>query len=211
MRRLIAFLAVFLLAAAWAGSPAPTKAACASTATLEQSAQEPGVAIFTGRATGVTPVSGDVVFAVDRWFHGPHAARVVSLLAPYAFIVEPPTAGVIRATLANVTSGEAITLVRDQPVLMVAAWVPESGAWGTQACSLAGVPLDSAEGRAALAAAVASFGAGLPAAEVPSTDAIDPGRSGTAAAPGGATDWRPLILVLALVAGFVLARRRIAG
>ena len=146
MRRLFASLAVLLLAALWAGSPAPGKAACASTATLEQSAQEPGVAIFTGRATGVTPGSGDVVFAVDRWFDGPHAARVASLLAPYAYIVEPPTAGVIRATLANVTSGEAISLVRDQQVLMVAVWVPGSEAWATQACSIAGVPLDSAEG-----------------------------------------------------------------
>ena len=211
MRRVAVSLAILLLAAAWAGSPAPAKAACASTATLEQSAQEPGVAIFTGRATGQMPDSGDVVFAVDRWFDGPHAARVVSLLAAYAYIVEPPTAGVMRATLANVTSGEAISLIRDQPVLMVAAWVPESGAWGTQACSLAGVPLDSAEGRAAVAAAVALFGPGLPAAELLSTDTIDPGSSGTSAAPAGGSDWWPLLLVCALVAGFVLARRQIAG
>ena len=129
----------------------------------------------------------------------------------YAYVVEPPTAGVIQATLAKTVSGDAIHLVRDQPVLMVAAWDPASGAFGAQACGLAGVPLDSAEGRAALAAAVALFGAGRPAVELPSTDTLDPGRSGTAAAPGGASDWRPIVLVVALGAGFVLARRRIAG
>lgn len=211
MRRAAISLAILLFAAAWAGSPTPGKASCASTATLEQSAQDPGVAIFTGRATGETPESGDVEFAVDRWFHGPHPARVVRLLAPYANVVEAPTAGVIRATLASVTSGDAISLVRDQPVLMVAAWFPESGGFATQACSIAGVPLDSAEGRAALAAAVALFGSGLPAAELPSTDALDPGMTGTAAAAGGAGDSRPIVLGFALVAGFVLARRRVAG
>ncbi|MCJ7709203.1 MAG: hypothetical protein MUQ32_00070, partial [Chloroflexi bacterium] len=130
---------------------------------------------------------------------------------PYANVVEPPTAGVIRATLASVTSGDAISLVRDQPVLMVAAWFPESGGFATQACSIAGVPLDSAEGRAALAEAVALFGPGLPAAELPATDTVNPGRGGTAAAAGSAGDWRPIVLVFAFVAGFVLARRRVAG
>jgi len=157
------------------------------------------------------PESGDVVFAVDRWFHGPHAARVVHLLAPHAYVVEPPTAGVIQATLAMTTSGDAVQLVRDQPVLMVAAWDPASGAFGAQACGLAGVPLDSAEGRTALAAAVAFFGPGRPAVKLPSTDTLDPGTTTTAAAPGGASEWRPLILVFALGAGLVLFRRRIAG
>jgi hypothetical protein len=157
------------------------------------------------------PESGDVVFAVDRWFHGPHAARAVHLLAPYAYVVEPPTAGVIPATLARTTSGEAISLVRDQPVLLVATWDSESEAFVPTACSIAGVSLDSPEGREALAAAVALFGPGRPAVELPSTDALDPGRSGTATAPGGVSDWRPVVLVFALGAGFVLARRRIAG
>jgi hypothetical protein len=113
--------------------------------------------------------------------------------------------------LAKTVSGDAIQLVRDQPVLMVAAWDTASGAFGAQACGLAGVPLDSAEGRTALAAAVALFGPGRPAVNPPSTDALDPGRSGTAAAAGGGSDWQPMVLVLALGAGFVLARRRIAG
>jgi hypothetical protein len=210
MRRLIASLTIFVVVAVWAGAPPAGKASCASTATLEQSAQVPGTAIFTGRATGEMPESGDVVFAVDLWFHGPHAARVVRLLAPYAYVVEPPTAGVIRATLAKTVSGDAISLVRDQPVLMIAAWDPESGGFGTQACGLAGVPLDSAEGRAALVAAVALFGPGLPAAEPAATDAVDPGAAETAATPAGTNDWWPLVLAFVLAASVVLLRRRIA-
>jgi hypothetical protein len=118
---------------------------------------------------------------------------------------------VIRATLAKTVSGDAIQLVRDQPVLMVAAWDAARGAFGAQACSIAGVSLDSPEGREALRAAVALFGPGRPAVDLPSTDTLDPDRSGTAAAAGGASDWRPIVLVFALGAGFVLARRRIAG
>jgi hypothetical protein len=117
---------------------------------------------------------------------------------------------VIRATLASVISGDAISLVRDQPVLMVATWDPESGAFGTQACSIAGVPLEGAEGRAAVAAAVALFGPGLAASSLPSTDTLDPGPSGTATAPGRASDWRPIVLLCALGAGFALGRRRLA-
>ena len=211
MRRAAVSLAILLFAAAWAGSPVPGKAACASTSTLEQSAQLPGAAIFTGRATGAMPESGDVVFAVDRWFHGPHAARVVRLLAPYAYVVEPPTAGVIRATLAKVISGEAISLVRDQPVLMVATWVPESGEFGTQPCSIAGLPLDSAEGRAAIAEAVALFGPDMPAAGISSTDALDAGTPDPAAGSGTTNSWPTLILGVALMGGLVLARRRMAG
>ncbi len=164
-----------------------------------------------GRATGEMPESGDVVFAVDRWFHGPHAARVVRLLDSSAYVVEPPTAGVIQATLAKTVSGDAIQLVRDQPVLMVAAWDPASGMFGAQACGLAGVPLDSAEGPSTISAAVAFFGPGRPAVKLPSTDTLDPGRTRTSAAPGGASDWRPIVLLFALGAGFLLARRRIAG
>jgi hypothetical protein len=45
-------------------------------------------------------------------------AGVVRLLAPYAYVVEPPTAGVIRATLAKTVSGDAISLVRfSRPLL----------------------------------------------------------------------------------------------
>jgi hypothetical protein len=211
MRRLTVSLAILVSAAGWAGAPSSAQASCASTATLEQSAQNTSVAIFTGRATREMPESGDVVFAVDRWFHGPHAARVVRLLDSSAYVVEPPTAGVIRATLAKTVSGDAILLVRDQPVLMVAAWDPASGAFGAQACGLAGVPLDSAEGRTALAAAVALFGPGRPAVNLPATDALDPGPIDTPVAPVGVHDFWPLVVASALAAGFVLARRRIAG
>ena len=211
VRRLTLSLVIFVLAAAWAGSPTAAKASCASIATLEQSAQDPSVAIFAGRATGEMPESGDVVFAVDRWFHGPRAARVVRLLDSSAYVVEPPTAGVIQATLAKTVSGDAIQLVRDQQVLMVAAWDPASGGFGAQVCGLAGVPLDSAEGPSALAAAVALFGPGRPAVKLPSTDTLDLDGSSTAAAAGSASDWRPIVLLFALGAGLLLARRRIAG
>lgn len=211
MRRVAVSLAILLAAAAWAGSPTPGVASCAGAATLEQSAQEAGVAVFTGHATRELPESGDVVFVVDLWFEGPHAGRVVRLLDSSASMVEPPTAGLITATLARTTSGEAISLVRDEPVLLVATWDSESGAFVPTACSIAGVSLDSPEGREALGAAVALFGPGRPAVELPSTDALGPGRSGAAVAPGGASDWRPIVLVFALGAGFVLARRRIAG
>jgi hypothetical protein len=209
MRRAAVSLAILLVAAAWAGSPTPGMASCAGAATLEQSAQEAGVAVFTGHATRERPESGDVVFVVDRWFEGPHAGRVVHLLDSSASMVEPPTVGLIPATLAKTTSGEAISLVRDEPVLLVATWDSESETFVPTACSIAGVALDSPEGRTALAAAVALFGPGRPAVELPSTDALDPGATTTAATAGGASDWRAIVL-LALGAGLVLVRRRIA-
>ena len=212
VRRLTLSLVIFVLAAAWAGSPTAAKASCASIATLEQSAQDPGVAIFAGRATGEMPESGDVVFAVDRWFHGPHAAREVRLLALVRLRRrtadrrgDPGHAGTGRPRARPSHSSET------SRSCMVAARDPASGAFGPQACGLAGVPLDSPEGREALGAAVALFGPGRPAVELPSTDALDPGTTTTAAAPGGASDWRPVVLVFALGAGLVLARRRIAG
>jgi hypothetical protein len=137
-------------------------------------------------------------------------AGVVRLLAPYPYLVEPPAAGVIRATLAKTVSGDAIPLVRDQPVLMIAVWDPGSGGFGTQGCGLAGVPLDSAEGRAALVAAAALFGPDRLAVEPAATDALDPDAAETAAAPAGTNDWWPLVLAFALAAGIVLLRHRIA-
>lgn len=211
MRRLSVSLAIFVVAVGWVGAPAPGKASCAATATLEQSAQEPGVAVFTGHATGELPESGDVVFAVDLWFEGPHAARVVRLGGSSAYVAEPPTAGLIQAAMARTTSGDAIPLVRGEPVLLVATWDPKSETFGPNACSIGGVPLDSPEGREALAAAVAIFGPGRSAADLPATDTLDPGLIPAPAAPVGVQDLLPLILAFALAAGLGLARRRTAG
>ena len=210
MRPLIVAVAVILLVAGSAAAPLPGKASCAGTATLAQIAKQPGAAVFSGRATREVPESYDVEFAVDRWFHGAHAARVVHLLGWSAGLVEPQ-AGVIQATLARTTAGDAVTLVRDEPVLMIAEWVEESGAFAVRFCSGAGVPLDSAEGRQALRAAVAFFGAGRAAHALPSTDTLDHDATATAAATTPVRDWRPLVFAFAFAAALVSVVRRAAG
>lgn len=212
MRRLVGFLTVSVLVVAWAGSPPVGRAACAGTATLPESARMPRAAIFTGRATAEAPDGGDVTFVVDRWFTGPHAARVVLLQGSSVWLEEPPAAGVIRARLAMTVSGEAIPLVRDQPVLLVAMWAPNPGIFVPQACSLGAVPLDSADGRAALAAAVDLFGAGVRAADLPATDtqAVTETRPGTT--PSSPVDWQVSVLLVALLGGLALGwRRRLAA
>jgi hypothetical protein len=210
MRPLVVAVAVILLAAGSAAAPLPGKASCAGTATLAQVAKEPGAAVFSGRATREVPESYDVEFAVDRWFHGAHAARVVHLLGWSAGLVEPQ-AGVIQATLARTTAGDAIMLVRDEPVLMIAEWVEESGAFAVRFCSGAGVPLDSPEGRQALQAAVALFGAGRAAPALPSTDTLDPDATGTVAATPPVRDWWPPVLAFALAVALVELMRRAAA
>jgi hypothetical protein len=208
---LIVAVALFILAVPWAGAPPAAMAACANTATFAESAQRHGAAVFTGRAIRERPESGDIVFAVDRWFKGPHAARVVLLPGYSAFIAEPPEAGVIQATLAMVVSGDAISLVLDQPVLLVATSVSGSGAFAPATCSIGAVPLDSDEGRDVLAAAVALFGPGRPASDLPATDALDTGATDSVAGPAGAGDWRPMILAAVFAAGLILVGRRIPG
>ena len=192
------------------GSPGPGKAACAGTATLPESAQLPGAAIFTGRATAEAPDGGDVTFVVDRWFTGPHAARTVRLHGSSVWLEEPPVAGLVRARLAMTTSGEAIPLIRDQPVLLVAVWASELGMFVPQACSLGAVPLETSDGRRALATAVRLFGPGVAAAELPATDA----PAAAVVTPEAAPDGRPsqaLLLVLAAATGLALARRRLTA
>ena len=77
---------------------------------------------------------------------------------------------------------------------MIAEWVAESGAFAVRFCSGAGVPLDSPEGREALRAAVAVFGAGRAALALPSTDTLDPDATATAAATTPVRDWWPPVV-----------------
>ncbi len=211
MRPLFVAVAVILLVTGSAAAPLPARASCAGTATLSQIAKESGAAVFSGRATREVPEARhDVEFAVDRWFHGAHAARTVHLLGWSAGLVEPQ-AGVIQATLARTTAGDAISLVRDEPVLMIAEWVAESGAFAVRFCSGAGVPLDSPEGREALRAAVAVFGAGRAALALPSTDTLDPDATATAAATTQVRDWWLLVFAITLAAALVSVTRRAAG
>lgn len=212
MRRFVGILAISVLVVAWAGSPPSGKAACAGTATFAESARMPRAAVFTGRATAEAPDGGDVTFVVERWFTGPHAARVVRLAGSSVWLEEPPAAGVIRATLAMTVSGEAIALVRDQPVLLIAMWAPDSGVFVPQACSLGAVPLDSTEGRKALSEAVELFGEGVRAAELPVTDALTGALGHMVAAPMDMAGWRLPVLFAALLAGLALGwRRRLAA
>lgn len=192
-------------------APKPALAACADTMSFEQIAREPGSAVFTGRATGVVGENEDVVFTVDRWFEGPEAARVVLLLGWSAVLLESPATGVVPAALAKTVSGDAISLVRDEPVLMIATWTEESGGFGVMPCTVAGMPLDSPEGRDALQAAEAIFGPGRSATTLPATDTVAPDAADGPTAWSRLRDWWPLVLAFAMAAVIVLTRRRIGG
>jgi hypothetical protein len=208
--RLLGWLpTVLIVFAGWVALPPPGTASCADTETLEQVATEPDVAVFTGRGTGVVGANEDVVFTVDRWFQGPGAARVVLLLGWSATLVDPSTAGLVTAVQAKTVSGDAISLVRDEPVLMLATWVEDQDGFGVYPCSVAGLPLDSPEGRDALRTAEAVFGPGRSAAALPATDTLPADVDGAAPPWLGISDWWVLVLAFALATMFVLGRRRI--
>ncbi|HSG85449.1 MAG TPA: hypothetical protein VLA23_03845 [Candidatus Limnocylindrales bacterium] len=212
MRRVSGLTAALLfLVAASAAVPKPGLASCAGTVALEQVAREPGSAVFTGRATGVAGPNDDVLFAVDRWFQGPEAARVVVLLGWSAVLLEPPTTGVVPVALAKTVSGDAISLVRDEAVLMIATWTEDQKGFGVYACSVAGVPLDSREGRDALKAAEAVFGPGQAAADLPATDTPAATTGDGPQAWIGLRDWWPLVFAFAMAAVIVLMGHRTRG
>ena len=210
MRRLTIAVAIAVLTAGWAATPTPARASCAGSVTFEEIASEPGSAVFTGRATGELPGSYHIVFAVDRWFHGRHASGVVRLLDSTAYLVEPD-AGAVQAALARVTAGDAVSLVRDEPVLMVATWTAATGVFAVRFCTVAGVPLDSPEGREAVRAAVALVGPDRAAAELPSTDTAGAGARDAETILVTVRDWWSSLVALALAAAFVLLARRTKG
>lgn len=126
MRRFLAAISITAtLAVISAGAPAPGEASCAGTAALEQVASEPGTAVFTGWAARGITGSQDLVFVVDRWFHGRHAAREVRLLGYSAVLAEEEARGPVAVALAEVVAGDAIML-RDgaeaTPLQVIPQW-----------------------------------------------------------------------------------------
>lgn len=205
MRSLLGVVA--LAALLGLASPSPLTASCARTVGLAEVAKEPGIAVFTGRATGFTVEGRHVVFEVDRWYVGPHAARVVRLDASTAWIGDP-AAGVVGTALAEVVSGDAIQLAAEQPVLIVAMWTPANRTFGVSACTVAGVALETEAGRAALEEARAAFGAGTVAADLPDTDAVAVLRAPDAGPAGVIRDWWTLLLAMGLAGSLTVLRRR---
>lgn len=208
MRSLLLTMAVLL--AAGLAAPAMVSASCARTLGLAEVATQPGVAVFTGRATGFTIEGQHVVFEVDRWFAGPHAARVVRLDASTAFIGDA-TGGAVGTAYAQTISGDAIQLAAEQPVLIVAAWWEATDTFGVSPCTVAGVPLETDAGRAALSDARAVFGAGTVAADLPDTDAVATAHVSGAGPAGTVRDWWPLLVAAAVACSIASLRRRVSA
>jgi hypothetical protein len=194
-------------AAALAGSPPPVAGSCAELLSFEEAARRPGATVFTGRAVR-EDAEYRVVFVVDRWFAGTHPARVVLFADALAGLGEEPEAGVIPAVLARTASGEGISFVRDEPVI-IAAMRRADGEYNPVICTEAPLALASPAGQAALATATALFGPGISASELPATATL-PEVGGAAGSPG---PWLPVAAFLAALAGalLVLARRRTAA
>jgi hypothetical protein len=203
LRPALAATMLFLVTVGWIALPPPGLGSCARTVSLEEISRKPHVAVFTGEATGKAPRGYDVVFAVDRWYQGPHASRVVRILGSTAGLSENQDAGVVSSVLAEVVAGDAISLAAGEPVLIVATWDEDSGTFAVYFCSLAGVRLDSPEGRAALRAAEAAFGPGRRAADLPATDTMHEQPVSGAGPTSFVRDWWPLIAALAAAATMV--------
>lgn len=208
MRRLaMAITFAVTIAIAWTGAPPDGAASCAGQASLEDIAGEPGIAVFTGWAAANVAGSQDLVFVVDRWFHGRHAAREVRLLGSTAVLAEPETHGPVGVVLAEATAGDAVSLALDEPVFMVGTWVAAERVFAVRFCTLAGRPLASEEGRAALAEARATFGHGRPAADLPDTSAAPAPLTAELSAADLLPEWSLPVLALALAASVVLVIR----
>lgn len=185
----------------------PAAAACADLITFEQAARRPGVAMLTGRGVRTIEDTGVVVFDVDRWFTGPHPARLLELDGSLVGLVEPPAAGTIPATTARTASGEAISLVRGEMVFMVVYGPDAERRYSPGICGIGAVPVASAEGREYVRKATAMFGQGLDVAHLPATDAVVPTPW---TPPRGRLPWLPLAVfagALAVALG-VFGRRR---
>jgi hypothetical protein len=212
MRRFVAALLLTLvLAVTSGGAPAPGRASCASTAPLTEVAKEPGTAVFTGWASARVAGSQDLVFTVDRWFHGRHAAREVRLLGSGALLEDAATRWPVETALAEVVAGDAISLRLDEPVLMVGEWVAAERAFGVRFCTLAGLPLASPEGKAALAEARAAFGRGRASSALPDTATNPTPRRDAPSASTVLPEWSLPVLALMLAASIMLIVRRLGG
>lgn len=183
--------------------PAPAAASCGTVLGFDETAREPGVSMFTGRA--VREASGyRVELAVDRWFTGARPARVIHFQQSAVYLVEAPAAGVIPAALARTISGDAVGMVRGEPVF-VAAFGSEKEGYAPAVCGIGAVPLASPEGREYLQNAIAMFGPGLPAAQMPATDVVA-NAVGPAPAPGA--PWLPVAAFGGGLAGALLVSSR---
>jgi hypothetical protein len=194
------------LAALWAAAPPmpePAVADCGRTVTFEQTAREPRASMFTGHAVRELDNGWSVLFEVDRWYKGAHPARFITFDGTLVVLREPPAAGIIAAITARTTAGDAIGLVRGQDVFMVAYGPGEDGRYTPDFCGIGAVALGSAEGRAYLRRAIAIFGAGRPASELPATDAAD--GPAQVDVPRG-IPWQPLV---AFIVGVAAALRRL--
>jgi hypothetical protein len=186
--------------------PGPAAAiVCAQQRDFEQTAGQPGIALFTGRPLRLVDDGERVAFAVERWFTGTHRAQVVLFAESWLKLAEPPAAGVIPAIAAATSSG-AITLVRGEPVFMAATWSATYRVFVPDVCGIGAAPLDEPAGREYLAKAVAHYGPGLAAADLPAT------ATAPAAVPGAEPLpwWPPVVAFGAGLAGalHVLGRRR---
>jgi hypothetical protein len=207
-RLVVALMLTAALATEWAGAPSASEASCAGLASLEDVAEEPGSAVFTGWAAGRVVGSQDLVFVVDRWYHGRHAAREIRLLGSTAFLAEPEARGPVGVALAEATAGDAVPLDLDEPVFMVAEWLAAERVFAVRFCTLAGLPLASEEGQSAIAEARATFGRGRPAADLPDTGAM-PSSTLETAAPALLPEWWLPVLALAFAASIVLVNRQV--
>jgi hypothetical protein len=184
--------------------PTPAHAACATLQTLEEAAAQPGVVMVTGRAVGMARDGQAVEFKVDRWFTGDNPAKVLELDPAMVVLQEAPPAGVIPARLAEVVSGEAVSLRPGEAVFLVVFPTGADGLFAPRACGVEPVPLDSAEGRAYVRTAEALFvsaaSSGLPQSDALRRDDRRPER-------GPSPAWG---LVLLAVTGLLLAGSRIS-
>jgi len=188
-------------AAALAGNPPPVAGSCAASLPFEEAARLPGAAVFTGRA--VREDAGyRVVFVVDRWFAGTAPTRVVLFGDALAGLVGVPEAGVIPAVLARTVSGEGVGFVRDAPVIITAIRRAD-GEYDPVICTEAPLALASPEGQAALAAATAMFGPGIPASELPATATLPDAEPAAPVAP-----WFPGVAFAAGLVGMLVVLRR---
>lgn len=204
--RSAALVAVAAGLALWSATltAAPAAASCADTLTFEQTARLPGVTMVTGRAVREAANGWQVVFEVDRWFTGPHPARTLLFDASTVVLVEPPAAGTIPALTARTVAGDAIGLVRGELVFLAAGGEGTDGLYRPILCAIESPPVASALGREYVAQATATFGPGLPASQLPETDAAPAPPSVSTDAP-----WLPVAaFVLAVAALLVVPRWR---
>lgn len=182
---------------------APAVASCATVDTFEETARRSDATLFVGRGLREVDNGWGVEVAVDRWFTGPRPARVLEFDGTVLLLTEPPAAGVVAAITAMTVAGDAIGVVRGEPVFFAAAGPTADGRYVPAICGIGAVPLASPEGQEYLRKAVALFGPGLRASDIPDT--------ATALTDVPSVERRDLsgLPLLAFVVGILFALRRL--